>query len=139
VHEKELLALAHSVRQWGHHLQDVQHTVAVLTDHVTLKYFHKQPKLSRRQVRWTELFAEYDFDIKSGRENIVPDALSRIPDLQMGLCASFNSSPLSNTDFICNLRVALPHGKAVARMNHGKEEVLLKVRCNRHMMNLECW
>jgi hypothetical protein len=99
VHEKELLAIVHSVRQWRHHLQGAQHTVPVLTDHVTLKYFHKQPKLSQRQVRWTELFAEFDLKIKykPGLENIVTDAMSRRPDLQMVLCAFFNSSPLPNT------------------------------------------
>jgi hypothetical protein len=111
VHEKELLAIVHAVRQWRHHLQGAQHTVTVLTDHVTLRYFHQQPKLSQRQVRWTDLFATFDLDIKYKpvRENIVPDALSRRPDLKsvscepdvkIVLCALFNSKPLPDTDFL---------------------------------------
>jgi hypothetical protein len=64
VHEKELLAIVHAVRQWRHHLQGAQHTVTTSTDHVTLRYFHQQPKLSQRQVRWTDLFATFDLDIK---------------------------------------------------------------------------
>jgi hypothetical protein len=65
----------HAVRSWRHHLQGAQHTVTVLTDHVTLRYFLKQPKLSQSQVRWTDLFASFDLDIKykPGKENTVPE------------------------------------------------------------------
>jgi hypothetical protein len=118
VHEKELLAIVHAVRQWRHHLQGAQHTVRVLTDHVTLKYFHKQPKLSQRQVRWTELFSDFDLDIqyKPGRENVVPDALSRRPDLKMVLCALFNSAPLPDTDFLKHLRASLAKDPLTAHL-----------------------
>lgn len=106
VHEKELLAIVHSVRTWRHHLQGARHTIKVLTDHVTLRYFHRQPKLSQRQMRWTELFQSFDLDIqyKPGRENTVPDALSRRPDLKTVLCAMFNSQPLPDQDFLHRVR-----------------------------------
>jgi hypothetical protein len=81
----------------------------VLTVHVTPRYFNKQPKLSQRQVRWTDLFASFDLDIKykPGKENTVPDALSRRPDYKMILRGLINSSPLPDTDFLRYLRTAL--------------------------------
>ena len=105
VHEKELLAIVHSVRTWRHHLQGARHTIKVLTDHVTLRYF-RQPKLSQRQMGWTELFQPFGFDIqyKPGRENTVPDALSHRPDLKTVLCAMFNPQPLPDQDFLHRIR-----------------------------------
>jgi len=72
-HEKELLALVN----WRHYLEGRHFTVII--DH--LKYLHTQPTLSRRQARWMEKLAEYDFDIqyRPGKENVVADALSRLP------------------------------------------------------------
>jgi hypothetical protein len=107
VHEKELLAIVHAVRSWRHHIQGAQQFLTVLTDHVPLRYFLKQPKLSQRQVRWTDLFASLDIKYKPGKENTVPDAFSRRPDYKMILCGLFNSSPLPDTDFLRNLRTAL--------------------------------
>ena len=46
--EKELITIVHSVRTWSHHLQGARNTIKVLTNHVTLRYFHRQPKLSQR-------------------------------------------------------------------------------------------
>ena len=106
VHEKELLAIVHAVRTWRQHLQGVKHTIKVLTDHVTLRYFHRQPKLSQRQMRWTELFQSFDLDIqyKPGRKNAVPDTISRRPDLKTVLCAMLNSQPLPDQDFLHRIR-----------------------------------
>ena len=80
VHEQELLALMDSLKEWRHHLHGQRFTV--YSDHISLKYIHTQPKLSKRQIRWSTELAEYDFDIfhKPGKENVVADALSRRPD-----------------------------------------------------------
>ena len=80
VHEQELLALMDSLKEWRHHLHGQRFTV--YTDHISLKYLQTQPKLSKRQIRWSAELAEYDFDIfhKPGKENVVADALSRRPD-----------------------------------------------------------
>lgn len=63
VYEKELLAIVHAVRSWRHYLQGAMHSVKVPTDHMTLKFFHRQPKLSQRHLWWTELFKSFDLDI----------------------------------------------------------------------------
>jgi len=79
-HEQELLAIVHALKTWRYYL-DGSHFI-VYTDHATLTHFPTQPNLTRRQARWMELFQEYDFDFryKPGKDNIVPDALSRRPD-----------------------------------------------------------
>ncbi|KAG2819804.1 hypothetical protein PC112_g12046 [Phytophthora cactorum] len=54
----------------------------VYTDHASFRTAVKSPHISQRMVRWLSFFAEYDFRVeyKSGRLNVVADALSRRPD-----------------------------------------------------------
>jgi hypothetical protein len=75
-HEKEMWAVIHCLKTWGHYIGSKD--VMVWTDNVTLKYFATQPKLSSKQVRWQDTLVLFNVDIrhKSGKENIVPDALS---------------------------------------------------------------
>jgi hypothetical protein len=51
-HEKEMWAVIHCFKTWGHYIGSKD--VMVWTDNVTLKYFATQPKLSSKQVRWCE-------------------------------------------------------------------------------------
>ena len=76
-HEQELLAILDCIRAWRVELLGVAFTV--LTDHDTLKSFHTQKDLSKRQARWLETFAEYDMRIEylPGPQNLIADALSR--------------------------------------------------------------
>ena len=80
VHEKELLAVVHCLREWRHYLQGQPFTVH--TDNWAVKHIQTQPHLSRRQARWMETLQEYDFVIehKPGATNHVADALSRRAD-----------------------------------------------------------
>lgn len=77
VHEKELLAIIQALKKWRVDLLGARFTV--LTDHRTLTSFQDQRDLSRRQMRWQEFLAQYDFDTEyvKGEDNSVADALSR--------------------------------------------------------------
>lgn len=83
VHELELLAIMHALRTWRHYLLGTR--TRVVTDHLSLKYLQTQPTLSRRQARWLETLQEFDLEItyQAGSTNVVADALSRRPDLQI--------------------------------------------------------
>ncbi|SCV69303.1 BQ2448_2323 [Microbotryum intermedium] len=76
-HEQELLAVVGALRQWRVNLMGVHFNV--LTEHESLKYLKTQENLSKRQARWVERLADYDFDITyiPGGENTVADAMSR--------------------------------------------------------------
>ncbi len=82
-HEKEMWAVIHCLKTWGHYIGSKD--VVVWTDNVTLKYFATQPKLSSKQVRWQDTLTLFNVDIrhKPGKENIVPDALSRKHQLRV--------------------------------------------------------
>ncbi len=82
-HEKEMWAVVHCLKTWGHYIGSKD--VVVWTDNVTLKYFVTQPKLSSKQQRWQDTLALFNVDIrhKPGKDNVVPDALSRKHQLRV--------------------------------------------------------
>jgi len=53
-HEKEMWAVIHCLKIWGHYISSKD--VVVWTNNVTLKYFTTHPKLFSKQVRWQDTF-----------------------------------------------------------------------------------
>lgn len=76
-HDKEMLGIVRALRKWRTDLLGA--TFEVYTDHKTLEYFNKQRDMSKKQLRWAEFLADYDFTINyvRGENNTVADALSR--------------------------------------------------------------
>lgn len=79
VHEKELFAIIRALRKWRSDLLGVP--IEIYTDHKTLENFDTQKNLSRRQARWQEFLAHYDYNITyiKGEDHSPPDSMSRHP------------------------------------------------------------
>lgn len=98
VHEQELLAVVCALQEWRHYLHGRR--FKVITDHQSLRYLSTQPQLSGRQARWSQFLQQFDVNIeyKSGKQNVVADALSRRSDLQEALSLAGASIEVT-TDF----------------------------------------
>jgi hypothetical protein len=88
IHDKELLAIIHTLRHFWHYLQGNKHTTCVFSDHANLQYFTTKQTLTRRQARWSLFLATYDYVIipKPGKYNKA-DGLSRHPDYKEGIAS----------------------------------------------------
>ena len=77
VHDLELAAVIHALKQWRHYL--LGNRCEIFTDHQSLKYLFTQPDLNLRQQRWMEIVADFDMGIfyTPGKANVMADALSR--------------------------------------------------------------
>ena len=82
VSEKEALAVVHALKIWRCYLESGQEVVLV-TDHHPNTYMQNQVTLSRRQARWSEFMARFNFrwEYRPGRLNVA-DPLSRHPLLR---------------------------------------------------------
>ena len=70
IYDKELLAIIRCFEKWRPELQSVSESIKVLTDHKSLKYFMITKKLNRRQVKWTEFFADFNFVVSYQAEKV---------------------------------------------------------------------
>jgi hypothetical protein len=79
IYDKELLAIIRCFEQWRVELQSVESFINVFIDHKNLKYFMTIKKLNKRQVRWAEFLAKFDFKIiyQSKKKNDKANSLTR--------------------------------------------------------------
>ena len=84
--EKELLAIVAGVQHYHEYLNGQKFIIR--TDHKSLQYLQTMKHSTGRLGRWNLLLSRYDFTIEhtKGRENVLPDTLSRIqlPDSGRG-------------------------------------------------------
>jgi RNase H-like domain found in reverse transcriptase len=80
-HDRELLAIIYAVREWRTYLHGARFRIRC--DHHPLQCLETQPQLSKRQIRWVDTLAEFDYGIEyyKGKWKILSDALSRPPEL----------------------------------------------------------
>ena len=82
-HEKEMWAVVHCLKLWQHYLK-LEYT-KVYTDNVLVRYLETQPKITPKQWLWADVLASFNVNLihKFGRDNVVPDNLSRSKELQI--------------------------------------------------------
>jgi hypothetical protein len=97
-HDKELLAIVAAFKHWRHYLEGSTHPIKVRTDHLNLRPFMTTKELTRRQARWAETLAAYDFVIEHcpGRSNPA-DAPSRRPDYEANKAVDYQALPTLQT------------------------------------------
>lgn len=79
VTEREALAVLTALEHWRCYLENGR-TFTVYTDHAALKWFLSLTNPTGRLARWGVRLSAFDFSIKhrKGKDNVVPDSLSRI-------------------------------------------------------------
>ncbi|KAG5727516.1 hypothetical protein E4T56_gene12212 [Termitomyces sp. T112] len=77
IHNKEMLAIIQSFKEWQHFLEGMWHKSKVWTDHKNLKYFQTAKKLNCHQAQWPLYLANFDFLLhhKPGQSMEKPDTL----------------------------------------------------------------
>ena len=84
-YDRELLAIAETLKQWWHYLEGANYKVLIQCDHKNLEYFQTSKVISRRQARWSETLSTYDFVIEhlEGSKNHA-NGPSRWPNYEIG-------------------------------------------------------
>ncbi len=105
IHDKEMLAIVASFKQWRHYLEGAAHQIKVYTDHRSLEYFTTSKQLNRRQARWSEFLSDFNFIIiyRPGLKGTKPDALTRRSDYHpqhKGASLSEIANPMNNHSLI---------------------------------------
>jgi hypothetical protein len=79
IHDKEMLAIVSSFKEWRGYLEGAEHSILVFSDYKNLEYFTTIKVLNLRQGRWAQKLARDDFQIvyRFGNLNGKLDALSR--------------------------------------------------------------
>ena len=82
IYDKELLAIVRCLEHWRPELESTDIPIQIFTDHKSLEYFMQTKELTRRQARWAEKLADFNFKImyRSGKSNSKADALTRMPN-----------------------------------------------------------
>jgi len=77
IHNKEILAIIHTLEEWRHFLEGAWHPIEIWMDHKNLEYFMTAKKLNYCQARWSLYLARFDFKLihRPGRCMGKPDAL----------------------------------------------------------------
>lgn len=108
IHDKEMLAIFWCFNEWRRYLLSSQLEVRVLTDHKSLEYFMTSKILTRRQARWAEFFAEFNFTVyyRPGKQAVKPDALSRRDDVYPSPGGTYaENNPFNNRPILSQSRL----------------------------------
>ena len=79
IHNKEMLAIICSLKQWRPELEGTHSQFQIYTDHKALEYFMTTKQLTGRQAQWAEALSEYYFTIMYwlSKQNTKADVLTQ--------------------------------------------------------------
>jgi len=82
IHDKKLLAIVNSFKQWRMYLKEFKHQIQVYTDHKNLLYFMIMKVLNQRQIKWLKKLSSYNFNIQYWKksENLKINVLNKRAD-----------------------------------------------------------
>ncbi len=82
IYDKELLVIIRAFEHWRLELELTDISIKVFIDHQALTSLMEDKELSRRQMRWVQKLADFNFKImyRPGKQNIKVDALTRRAD-----------------------------------------------------------
>ncbi len=82
IYDKKLLIIIRAFEYWWFELKLINISIKMFIDHQALILLMKDKKLSRRQMRWVQKLADFNFKImyRSDKQNIKIDALTRQAD-----------------------------------------------------------
>ena len=63
IHDKEILAITHTLEKWRYFLEGAQNPVEIWTDYKNLEYFMTAKKLNCHQAHWSLYLAHFDFKL----------------------------------------------------------------------------
>ena len=112
VSEQELLAVVHALKTWRCYLEGCR-GLTIVTDHKPNAYLDTREMLSRRQTRWAEFLARFDYKLvyRPERTNVA-DPLSRLR-----VCAITRSLARATKEPIASeLTGSLPEGSESPRV-----------------------
>jgi hypothetical protein len=86
IYDHELLAIMKALAHWRQYLGWMKSPFTIMTDHVNLQHWKSPQNLVQRVARWHVDLQEYDYEIQyiPGKENALPDTLSRQPGVDKG-------------------------------------------------------
>ncbi|GJT80422.1 putative reverse transcriptase domain-containing protein [Tanacetum coccineum] len=76
-HDLDLGAVVFALKTWRNYLYGMRSVI--YTDHKSLQHIFNQKELNMRQMRWIELFSDYECEIlyHPGKANVVADTLTK--------------------------------------------------------------
>ncbi len=125
IYDKELLTIIRCFEQWRAELQSVKSSINVLTNHKSLEYFMTIKKLNRRQTRWAEFLAEFDFKIvyQSEKKNDKANSLTRHSENRSNIDDESNDRNKHMHQTV--LSIEKIDSKIVQKLNDTKEDLKL--------------
>ncbi len=135
IYDKELLIIIWAFEHWRLELKLTDISIKMFIDHQTLILLMKDKELSRRQMRWVQKFADFNFRImyRSDKQNIKIDALTRQADVVLRdsederVCYQWITILTSNRIKIADLKknISEPIYKQVLETNEIDENCML--------------